>query len=273
MNANIYKYGRGLVLELESKTKKSYGEIAPLKGFSKETTKEAFRQLMRVLSRGVHEDLYPSVAFGIFSAFAAQKETPSDLPKVPVKQKVKIGHLNADGAAAIVKAGDRLDVNRKWTLKQAIEFGRRFPQNFFEYIEEPVDRFEDLKTFVEATGHHIALDETLREKSLEEISSLPGIKALVIKPTLQKNFFTLLHQKRYPIVLSSSYETPIGIKSIVEWMKRLEIPLLKMGLIPHQSMADSLEIHEGLLDVNNVRFSPCNAQSICTLKNIPDDLL
>lgn len=273
MNANIYKYGRGLVLELESQTKKTYGEIAPLKGFSKETTKDAFKQLIRVISQGVHEDLYPSVAFGIFSAFAAQKEAPSPLPSVPVKEKVKVGHLNIDQAAAIVKQADRIDVNRKWTLKQAIEFGRRFPQNFFEYIEEPVDRFEDLKVFVETTGHGIALDETLREKSLEEIDRLPNIKALVIKPTLQQNFFTLLHQKRYPIIMSSSYETPIGIRSIVEWMKRLEIPLLKMGLIPHQTIKEPLEIQNGLLDVNNVCFSPCNAQSICTLKNIPDDLL
>lgn len=273
MNANIYKYGRGLILELEDGNRKSYGEIAPLKGFSKETTKEAFRQLVRVVTNGVHEDLYPSVAFGIFSAFAAFKEKREKLPKVPVKEKIKVGHLTANQAAAIVKKGDRIDVNRKWTYAQAVEFGRRFQSGFFEYIEEPVDCFEDLKAFVETTGHGIALDETLREKSLAEISHLPGIKALVIKPTLQRNFFTLLHQKRYPIILSSSYETPIGIKSIVEWMMRLNIPMKQMGLIPHQAIVDPLEIKDGLLDLNNVSFKPCNALSICTLKNIPTDLL
>lgn len=273
MNANIYKYGRGLILELEKGTKKGYGEIAPLKGFSKETTKEAFRQLVRVITQGVHEDLYPSVAFGIFSAFAALREQDATYPKIPVKKKVKVGHLTADQAAAIVKEGDRIDVNRKWTLDQAVQFGRRFKRGFFEYIEEPVDKFEHLKSFVETTGHGIALDETLREKSLEEISVIPGIKALVIKPTLQPNFFTLLHQKRYPIILSSSYETPIGIRSIVEWMVRLNVPLKEMGLIPHQAITSPLEIKDGLLDLNNVSFKPCDAQFICTLKNIPTDLL
>src|SRR3989338_1978883 len=101
MNASIYQYGHSLILELQGKEKKAYGEIAPLKGWSQESLKEALKQLMRILTQGVHEDLYPSVSFGVFSAFASLKEEVKKLPKIPVKFKQKVGELSINQASAI----------------------------------------------------------------------------------------------------------------------------------------------------------------------------
>lgn len=267
MIAQIFRYGRGFVLELREGKNKGYGEIAPLEGWNRESPQEAFDQLVKSLATGLTSHLFPSVAFGIYSAYLDLKH-PLEGFDVEVKPKVKLGDLTLREAESLIYPGVRVDINRQWPLEKALAFFRRFPIGMFDFIEEPVDRFEDLKTFAEETGHPIALDETAREKPLELLRQLPHLKAFVIKPTMQRNSLEFLSQREIPCVLSSSHETPLGIRRIAELKQRFPFTAYPMGLLPHQNIGAPLPIWNGKLRLQEIHFNPCYAQLLTTLENV-----
>lgn len=267
MNGNIYQYGRGFVLELEQDGARGYGEIAPLPGWSQESLSEAFEQLSLSLLHGPRSNLYPSVSFGLYSAYL-DLTRPVEPVEVEVKPKIKLGHLTIKEAESLIYPGCRVDVNRQWSLEKALAFFQKFPPGMFDYIEEPVDKLSDLTPFVKETGHLIALDETIREIPLSSIYLIPGVKALIIKPTMQPNILECLSQKRIPCVLSSSHETPLGIRRIAELKQRLPFHTYPMGLLPHQEVGGALPIWNGRLKLKEIKFQPCCAQLLTTLKNV-----
>ncbi|KAF0928968.1 hypothetical protein E2562_011059 [Oryza meyeriana var. granulata] len=135
--------------------------------------------------------------------------------------KLKVGrHENpAEDAAVIQKIREtvgykiniRADANRKWTYKQAIDFGSR----------EPVDSVNDIIKFCENSGLPVALDETIDNLRGDVIPKLhqfshPGIVALVIKPSVVGGFenatyiakWAHMHDKM--AVISSTYESSVG---------------------------------------------------------------
>ena len=267
MNANIYQYGRGFVLELEKEGAKGYGEISPLPGWNTESIGEAFQQLVSVLMNGPHVHLYPSVSFGLYSAYL-DLTNPIPAFEVEVKPKIKLGHLSEKEAESLVYPGCRVDVNRQWSLEKALSFFKKFPPGMFDYIEEPVNHLSHLTPFVKETGHLIALDETVRDTPLATIELIPGVKALIVKPTMQGNTLQILSQKKIPCVLSSSHETPLGIRRIAELKRRLSFHTYAMGLLPHQEIGGALPVSNGKLQLQEITFKPCCAQLLTTLKNV-----
>ncbi len=207
----LYEYTlkrRGLIVQIGD----GWGEIAPLPGFSKETFEEAKQEALEVLFEKKSPTL-PSVVFGFSSA-----KHPLTSVRVPLcalriphsgckALKLKLGDLSVDEAIKLVKQyigkySLRLDFNQKWTLKQALAFTKHFQKTDFEYLEEPVKAYEDLVRFSKMTGFPIALDESRK--------MVPTVKALVIKPTL----WGKIPESTLPIVLSSSYESSLGILQI-----------------------------------------------------------
>ncbi len=135
----------------------------------------------------------------------------------------------------------RIDCNRSWTLQQAIDALSPLPQDKIEFVEEPlIDLQEDsCLELYEATGIHIALDESLRED--EQSSNLLltlthepnrirdiGISALVIKPMLTGLYKTIslidycvLHG--FIGVISSSIESSISLNLYWKLAQRYQL--------------------------------------------------
>ncbi len=147
--------------------------------------------------------------------------------------KIKVGRINsvleARGIQDIRKfVGPdiklRLDANRSWDLATAIDFGKAVEPEHIEYIEEPLREAAELPRFFDACGVPFAFDETLHQIMDPTISfeSYTGLRALVLKPTLiacTARFIALVNQAKengvLP-VLSSSYESDIGLKALAQ---------------------------------------------------------
>ena len=207
-----FGHREGLILQIDD----GIGEIAPLPGWSRETLQEAKDELLAVLAHK-KEPTLPSVRFGLFCALRPFSFAPLSVPLCALHTprpgcstlKLKVGHLSIEDAIALVKkyVGKyhlRIDCNRAWTFSQACAFAKHFKPTDFEYLEEPVHPFSDLVRFSLQTQFPIAVDESLRDSPYLEI---PTLKAAVVKPTLLGGVPKL----PVPIVLSSAYESSIGI--------------------------------------------------------------
>lgn len=183
--------------------------------------------------------------------------------------KVKVGRQSVDddismiaGLCNIFNGGLRLrlDSNCSWSLNEALHFGRKISQKgidgFIEYIEDPLKNLEDLHSFYEQTGIPVALDETIEEfenkygrfacsskenfagGSLRERdkTSFPFLKAIIIKPTIVGGFYRseelidYCRRKSVTPVLSSTFETGLGISSIVLFAKAQGLLGIAAGL-------------------------------------------
>ena len=233
MRRTLYLYSRllqgkvrkGFLLRLRDSTGEGWGEVAPLPGFSSESLEEALEDF-RIQSYSL-----PSVQFGYYTALL-DLCNPVKLLFIPIKIKTKVGHLTVDKALQVIKLTPhmRIDVNRKWKLQEALYFAKHFP--CVEYFEEPLLPGEDAHLF----PHPVALDESLREESLP---SYPHIVAHVIKPTMH-GFPLPKVQEGIDFILSSSYETELGIYCIAKLTRYLSLPFKPMGLATCHLFEDSL---------------------------------
>ena len=126
----------------------------------------------------------------------------------------------------------RIDMNQSWSLRDAQDFAYFLPKGLVAYYEEPTKELAHLATFCAP----FALDETARKVSLHSLPSLPKWRALVVKPTLSGGFSALQPMVRFcaekgiDFIVSSSYESEIGIAQIAKLCHRLHLPLQPMGL-------------------------------------------
>lgn len=266
MKCSVYNYEipwgdtirRGLLVKLGEE---SFGEIAPLPGWSKESLADALEELKsgRALS--------PSVQFGLESAYLSL--TPPKLPlSVPIcpllmgsaesilKEagrrpekivKVKLSGL-ADGEAVDLlkelskKFLLRVDLNRKWSLARSLKFFSHFAPEDFDFIEEPCDCVSDLVHFPFPLG----VDESLRDTAFDELLKIPSLKALVFKPTLQggvrvgKALAQVAAKHNLDLIFSASFESGVGISQIALLAHHLNIPLKPMGLDTYRYLKDDV---------------------------------
>lgn len=143
--------------------------------------------------------------------------------------KLKISNLSFPSAKEVIEQLKsvfklRIDVNRAWEPHQALDFFQQFPLNAFDYVEEP---FKDPRQLVLFT-HPLAIDESFPHfLTFADLEKLPTLKTVVYKPTLQgglSNCLPLLDWARprgIEIVLSSSFETKVGLKAISSLANRL----------------------------------------------------
>ncbi len=149
--------------------------------------------------------------------------------------KLKVSQLTDDEAHKTIeqflgKVRLKIDVNRAWSLEKALSFFSRYSPDAFEYIEEPVDDIKDLSAF----PYPIALDETLRE--MVGVPALPQIKALIVKPMLTgglesiQEIVSASKSMKARVVLSSSYESGVGLFHLCSLLSRAEIQLHPLGI-------------------------------------------
>lgn len=259
----------GILINLTDETGKSaWGEIAPLPNWSKETLKESTTQLNQkqqdiitiewntetCFSELAKLELLPSVLFGLESALlsilnplpaysvptsALLMGSPNEiLEQAKLRHseryhsaKLKVSNLSFEEAEFVIrKLKDlfrlRIDVNRAWKTSDSLHFFSRFPLDTFDYVEEPFQNPQDLAQFL----HPLAVDESFPENlSLEQLESLPTLRALIYKPTMQGGISNCLSlhewtlKKGLSFVLSSSFESDLGLAHIASMARRLSI--------------------------------------------------
>ncbi|MFW0765150.1 o-succinylbenzoate synthase [Trabulsiella odontotermitis] len=260
----------GLVVRLTDGECEGWGEISPLPGFSVETldaAQEAAIDWLQAWRQGstLPFPALPSVAFGLSCALAELADAlpqaanyraaplctgdPDDLvlqlADMPGEKvaKVKVGLYEAvrDGMVvnllleAIPDLQLRLDANRAWTPLKAQQFARYVNPDHrarIAFLEEPCKTRDDSRAFARETGIAIAWDESLRDADFVFMAE-PGVKAVVIKPTLTgslekvKAQVAAAHQLGLTAVISSSIESSLGLTQlarIAAWLTPDTIP-------------------------------------------------
>src|SRR5579862_706893 len=179
----------GLLLRIFHPEGEGWGEIAPLPGRSRETLSQALAQLLYVLTEEKSIPLFPSVAFGLFSARQHTQSLKSPLPlsallagtpeQIIAKAekassqgftsvKIKITDIPTTLAAELIQHVSRLfysiriDANRAYSFQEAMHLCEECGMHRVEYIEEPTYELEQLEQF----NYPFALDESLIEMDI-----------------------------------------------------------------------------------------------------------
>lgn len=260
----------GLFIHLQDGERQGWGEIAPLPGFSVETLEEAQSALVAwslAWRRGENppEPSLPSVAFGVSCALAElNDELPLEaeyravplctgdpdelfarLAALPGEKvaKVKIGLYEAvrDGMV-ITCCWKRFPTcsyvwtpTAPWTPLKAQQFAKYVHPQYRDriaFLEEPCKTRDDSRAFARETGIAIAWDESLREADFR-FQAEPGLRALVIKPTLTGSLrkvreqVATAHALGLTAVISSSIESSLGLTQlarIAAWLTPQTLP-------------------------------------------------
>lgn len=114
----------------------------------------------------------------------------------------------------------RLDANRAWSVAEAERFADALGEVPLAYVEEPLADPSALPAFAARTGLPVALDETTRERTPDELASFAPIAAVVLKPTLLGGLTTVRRwvaaaraQEASP-VLTGAYESGVGLRML-----------------------------------------------------------
>lgn len=253
---------------LDNEGNEGWGECAPLPYFSKESLEECLFQLLKCQKKIIENEwaeqtlfqdlaelhLLPALSFGIESALMSLLSPIHEhtvkasallmgSPKEILDQanlrhqegytsaKLKVGNLKFDEAAILIHRLKnlfklRIDVNRAWETAASFRFFSQFDSQTFDYVEEPFQNPRDLCKF----PHPFAVDESYpHELSLKDLESLPNLKALIYKPTIQGGILHCLPLKEWAVknkitlVLSSSFESPLGLAHVSSMAHRLSL--------------------------------------------------
>lgn len=260
---------KGILIDIkDDKGNRGWGDVAPLPKWSQETLDDSSKQLIQKQQEIMKVDwtthncleeikklkLLPSALFGLESAllsmFSPIQEhviptsalfmgSPQEIMQQATLRhqegytsaKLKVCNLSFEEAAKIIhqlkdKFRLRIDVNRAWKTSESLRFFEQFPLDTFDYVEEPFQNPHDLALF----PHPLAVDESFpQDLSLEQLESLPTLKALTYKPTIQGGMTGCmdLHEwtakRGIKLVLSSSFESDLGLAHIASIAHRLSL--------------------------------------------------
>ncbi len=229
--------------------REGWGEMAPYPGRSTESLVRGIHELKAAM-RALNERtpcplLSPSVEFCLESALSFQPPS-SPIPfctlltgsKEEMMErthalkgfshvKIKVSALSTRDIEEIVHALHpnfviRLDANRSFSYEEA---KRRFAHLPVEYIEEPTHELHALETL----PFPFALDESL--STIEVLPQTKKLFALVLKPTIiGGKKMCSQWAKNHRAVLSSCYETGIGIARIAQMAQEMPHLLSPPGL-------------------------------------------
>ncbi|HUD02123.1 MAG TPA: hypothetical protein VMR37_07330 [Rhabdochlamydiaceae bacterium] len=216
----IFGPKEGFLLQSE----KTWSEVSPLPGRSRESLTQVLEQL-KAVQKGCQGPLLPSVEFGLFGLTAPKiphapvclflRGAVPDILKQAKKNhgcttaKVKLGPFDLQTALFLVKILKqdfrlRLDLGGEWPLEKTLTFISHFSPQDFEFIEDP--------------GHDISPFPMASDDR-------PLGSTIVWKPMVRG-----MPEKKAPVILSSSYESGIGIHQIASLAQMLEIPSHPLGI-------------------------------------------
>ena len=176
-------------------------------------------------------------------------------------QKVRAINEAIEGQAIL-----HLDANRSWDIKEAIEFGNTIGCAAVDYIEEPLKNIDDIPQFYYETTIPVALDETITEKTIEDIKKIEGVDAVVLKPTILGGFertWNIIEEAKIQAILpviSSTFESAIGILSLAQLVggraRDRAAGLDTLKWFENNSLKNSNLIIDGKIDVSVLEVNP-----------------
>lgn len=169
--------------------------------------------------------------------------------------KIKVGRLPVPLEADLVKrlCADlapgvrvRLDANRAWALEDAVAFSKAVEGLPIDFIEEPLRNPIALPAFHAQSRMPVALDETLMELPPGQWAKLPGVRAVVLKPTLLGGFSSCRTQASAArsigadVVVSSAFESGVGTWGCAALAAELQEPDTAAGLDPYRMLGEDV---------------------------------
>ncbi len=230
-----------------------WGEAAPLQGWNKESIEDVVTALntqTALPSLGFARDARPfsQLSLPICGLLSGNKEEiiihANTLHNQGVRYaKLKVKGISLEEAIELTnmlseKLRLRIDFNRSLSLEEALFFANNINLNSIEFFEEPLKNPKDLYYF----PYPVALDESLREEEHQNLTSLEQVVALVIKPTMTGGIAEckrFAHLKK-PIVLSSSFESGIGILQIMYLASTFGNLLAPLGIDTYRYLEEDL---------------------------------
>lgn len=163
----------------------------------------------------------------------------------------------------------RLDANRAWRRDEAAAFLKGIAGIAIEYIEEPLITPESLPELVEQYDVPVALDESLIGLPVEALGGYGFATAVVLKPMLLGGLIQTLRVAHRATdlgmnpVLSATYETGIGLRSLIAIAASIGNEAVPAGLDTYRWLAEDvieprLEIQHAHVDVAavlNMRYA------------------
>lgn len=260
----------GLILQLQNEQGHySYGEIAPLQGFSQETLAQATQQIIHCLDNNIKQlhqrsDLYPSVQFALDNALAETPITATDSNEqsIPLLQgnaqqvikhylslnkppliKLKVARESAQQEARLFNQLTtlnpnlkiRLDANQAWKIVQAEQFLKQIDTHKIDYIEEPTPCHNDNVSLATQYAFSLALDESLQNENFS-YQPHPCIKALILKPTLIgsltkiQSYLNIANTQQLQVSISSSFESVIALTQLMHLAQTNNNTNITLGL-------------------------------------------
>ena len=233
----------GLIVRLKDGSgREGWGEMAPLPGWSKETLRDILHRLdprfpsCTFALQSAREELenpLPSFSLPLSALLMGTAEEMLALGKKAIAEgftsaKVKVGQLSFDQAKQLIDAlrSDlflRIDVNKAWTLKQAVTFFSHFPDESFESVEDPVQNEDDLAHF----PFPFAID------GIPTHWDFPNLKAVVLKPTFCGDIRPIAEEAKArgkKVILSGVFESGVGTAAIASLAYRLGLDRDPVGL-------------------------------------------
>jgi len=147
-----------------------------------------------------------------------------------VKLKVGRGELRADIARVKELLSSvpsdmsiRFDANCAWTLDEALFFAAACKDYNVEYIEEPLKNVKQLPEFIERSSMPVALDESLAIFNVKELEKMTGVKAFVLKPSLQSGFTGCARLAKLAegigayVVITTSFESGLAVAGLARF--------------------------------------------------------
>lgn len=202
-----------------------WGEIAPFPGRSHESLSQAHEQLVRVLTTGHNEELFPSVRFGLESALTTHRPwtaplyaflqgtseeilRQADIAERQGFKTVKVKTPSKEVLQALKgRFRLRIDCNNALSFDEAVAY---FDGEDFDYIEDPTFETDRLAEF----PYPFALDEK------PELKKYPNLYGFVLKPTILGGkkgcapFVEFAKQNGLKVILSPAYESGLGLWQI-----------------------------------------------------------
>lgn len=131
----------------------------------------------------------------------------------------------------------RVDGNRQWTIDQTLDLFDQLPDEVLEYIEEPLADPNDYHALWSRADVPIALDECLLLPIGKELVKSPGVKALIMKPTLMGNaedrsaWVRCASERNLKWVWSSCFESGVGLWNLARLAQNDETVGLDTGSV------------------------------------------
>lgn len=281
-----------LVRVIDAQGRTGWGDAAPLPGWSVETLAEACEDIRQQSPR------FPSARFALGCAFAEATGWADFTPRmmcVPVNALLS-GHREAvlEKARLSIDAGCRflkvkihsrpvseivwlarelaalhpdvtlrLDANRSLDFDAAASLWRQTCDLPIEYFEEPLHDSSRLPELIQKTGAPVALDETLRQITPDELFVFRGARALVLKPTFLGSPSECVHWAeagatfKMRSVVSAAYESGVGIHALARIAAALPEPsaagLDTYSALLEDTLATRLDLSQWVVDITQPR--------------------